>query len=214
AIAAALDINDHSNIEYNYKWSHSPITIFTDSQYVCGVIEKPWRTRRNVDIIHNIRNYVRMMRQRGIDIQITWIKAHCGIPGNEAADKLANEAMIAANNDSNHSKSVKPHKTRYDLSRPKINGADQLALNEIIDEKEVEGVFKAVRVNGALGPDHFSPYVLRQAHPTIVTSFTMLFNFSLKYSVMPMIWRTSLVCTIYKTITNHWTNHHLIDQYH
>ena len=77
------------------------IALYTDSQYVRkGITEwlKQWKARdwrtadrkpvKNVDLWQALENEIARHR-----IEWHWVKGHAGVPGNERADRLANEAI-------------------------------------------------------------------------------------------------------------------------
>jgi ribonuclease HI len=79
----------------------STIDLYTDSQYVRkGIMEwlaqwkaRDWRTAdkkpvKNVDLWQELEREIERHR-----IQWHWVKGHSGVPGNERADRLANEAI-------------------------------------------------------------------------------------------------------------------------
>jgi ribonuclease HI len=49
-----------------------------------------WNNCRS-DIIFEIRHLIHRIRLRGIDISFCWVPSHCGIQGNEIADRKAKE---------------------------------------------------------------------------------------------------------------------------
>jgi ribonuclease HI len=77
------------------------INLYTDSQYVRqGITEwieqwkrRDWRTAdrkpvKNVDLWQSLETELERHR-----VQWHWVKGHAGVPGNERADRLANEAI-------------------------------------------------------------------------------------------------------------------------
>jgi ribonuclease HI len=79
------------------------VQLFTDSQYVRkGITEwlaqwklRDWRTAdrkpvKNVDLWQMLEKEIERHR-----IEWHWVKGHAGVPGNERADRLANEAIDA-----------------------------------------------------------------------------------------------------------------------
>jgi ribonuclease HI len=79
------------------------VSLYTDSQYVRkGITEwlpqwkaRDWRTAdrkpvKNVDLWQALEREIERHR-----IEWHWVKGHAGVPGNERADQLANEAIDA-----------------------------------------------------------------------------------------------------------------------
>jgi ribonuclease HI len=79
------------------------IKLYTDSQYVRqGITEwihqwkqRDWRTAdkkpvKNVDLWQSLDSQITRH-----EIEWHWVKGHAGVPGNERADELANEAIDA-----------------------------------------------------------------------------------------------------------------------
>lgn len=77
------------------------IALYTDSQYVRkGVLEwlaqwklRDWRTAdkkpvKNIDLWQELEREIERHQ-----IEWHWVKGHAGVPGNERADQLANEAI-------------------------------------------------------------------------------------------------------------------------
>jgi ribonuclease HI len=77
------------------------VVLYTDSQYVRkGILEwlpqwklRDWRTAdrkpvKNVDLWQALEREIERHR-----IEWHWVKGHAGVPGNERADQLANEAI-------------------------------------------------------------------------------------------------------------------------
>jgi ribonuclease HI len=79
----------------------SSVALYTDSQYVRkGILEwlpqwkaRDWRTAdkkpvKNVDLWQQLEREIERH-----EIEWHWVKGHAGVPGNERADRLANEAI-------------------------------------------------------------------------------------------------------------------------
>lgn len=79
----------------------SDVVLYTDSQYVRkGILEwmpqwklRDWRTAdkkpvKNVDLWQALEREIARHK-----IEWHWVKGHAGVPGNEHADRLANEAI-------------------------------------------------------------------------------------------------------------------------
>lgn len=65
------------------------VTIYTDSRIVQGGFEKRKNSSAaNYDLWLKIYKALDIV-SRVCTINVVWVKAHCGIPGNEIADKLA-----------------------------------------------------------------------------------------------------------------------------
>jgi ribonuclease HI len=77
------------------------VALYTDSQYVRkGILEwlpqwkaRDWRTAykkpvKNLDMWQQLEREIERHR-----IEWHWVKGHAGVPGNERADRLANEAI-------------------------------------------------------------------------------------------------------------------------
>lgn len=66
------------------------LTICADSEYSIGVITKPWRIRKNPELIKMIKDLLPGFGQ----VDFVHVKGHEGIWGNEEADRLAGEARL------------------------------------------------------------------------------------------------------------------------
>jgi ribonuclease HI len=79
------------------------VDLYTDSQYVRNGIRewlpqwkaRDWRTAdrkpvKNVDLWQALEKQIERHR-----VEWHWVKGHAGVPGNERADRLANEAIDA-----------------------------------------------------------------------------------------------------------------------
>ena len=96
-LTAVLMAIEQANL-FKLKYIH----ILSDSQYSIDMIEKTpeykrrcWLTR-NKNIISNKDLIMKLDESRGeLKIQFSHVKAHCGILGNEEADKLAVRARLS-----------------------------------------------------------------------------------------------------------------------
>jgi ribonuclease HI len=68
--------------------------IFTDSEYSLNAITGKIRVNANVELINSIKL---IMRNYKLKINIFWVPAHSGIPGNEKANDLAERSAKTAN---------------------------------------------------------------------------------------------------------------------
>lgn len=77
------------------------VALYTDSQYVRkGILEwlpqwkaRDWRTADKKPV-KNVELWQQLEREiERHEIQWHWVKGHAGVPGNERADRLANEAI-------------------------------------------------------------------------------------------------------------------------
>lgn len=67
------------------------LTIFTDSQAAILSSHRPAQQPGQY-ILRLIVGFLRWLHYRGVRVEIRWIPAHIGVPGNEKADVLAKEA--------------------------------------------------------------------------------------------------------------------------
>src|SRR4029077_4708792 len=74
------------------------VTIFTDSQAAIRAVKRP-NSPSGQSIIVAIRDFIREFRAAGGELNIRWIPAHNGTPGNEAADKAAKDAAVQGKED-------------------------------------------------------------------------------------------------------------------
>lgn len=66
------------------------LTICADSEYAIGTLTKPWRIRKNPELIKTIKDLILGFGQ----VDFVHVKGHEGIWGNEEADRLAGEARL------------------------------------------------------------------------------------------------------------------------
>lgn len=65
-----------------------PVRIHTDSEYVIGVLTREWKVKANHALVRRIRKEM----SRFPDLEFIKVPAHAGVPDNERADQLAQEA--------------------------------------------------------------------------------------------------------------------------
>ncbi|MCK4747913.1 MAG: ribonuclease HI, partial [Bacteroidales bacterium] len=82
------------------KYDGSPVTIYSDSKYVCEAVNQNWlfnwerkgfNKKKNPDLW---RRFLPLYRKHKIELK--WIKGHTDIPENERCDQLAVEASRAS----------------------------------------------------------------------------------------------------------------------
>lgn len=84
AIDIALDLLDEAGIP-----ADAPVVMFSDSDYVNGVLTRGWKAKKNTELILGIR--ARLKARPGVEI--VWVAGHAGVAGNERADALATSGV-------------------------------------------------------------------------------------------------------------------------
>jgi ribonuclease HI len=81
-----------------------PLTIYTDSQYTIGVVQKGWKAKANTALVAELREALAVRE----GAQLAYVPGHAGVILNERADALAREAVAA-------------RKTRREVFSPKAS---------------------------------------------------------------------------------------------
>ena len=71
---------------------HGPVIIMSDSKSALQAITNP-ASRSGQQIIYSILKTARHLKTQGVALRLQWIPGHCDNPGNDAADRLAKEAV-------------------------------------------------------------------------------------------------------------------------
>jgi len=66
------------------------LVIHTDSKYAIGILSKGWKPKANQDLVARIRS---ALGPRKSHVRFVHVPGHAGVPLNERADELANEAI-------------------------------------------------------------------------------------------------------------------------
>jgi ribonuclease HI len=71
--------------------NNAPITIYTDSSYVIGLLTQHWKAKANQELVQELRDLARQYKR----LQLRKVRGHAGIFGNEQADMLARTAVTS-----------------------------------------------------------------------------------------------------------------------
>jgi ribonuclease HI len=66
-----------------------PVYVYTDSQYSIGLLTKPWKAKKNVELVAELRELCRAFPE----LHFVKVAGHAGIPLNERVDELARDAI-------------------------------------------------------------------------------------------------------------------------
>lgn len=66
-----------------------PVYVYTDSQYSIGLLTKPWKPKKNVELVAELRDLCRAFPE----LHFVKVAGHAGIPLNERVDQLARDAI-------------------------------------------------------------------------------------------------------------------------
>ncbi len=69
--------------------SDVPMTVFTDSQYAIGVLQKGWKAKANQELVADVKRALAARKKT----KLVYVPGHSGVSGNERADELAREAV-------------------------------------------------------------------------------------------------------------------------
>ena len=88
ALGIALEMLDEAEVPTEH-----PVRLYTDSSYCIGVLAKGWKAKKNQELIAEIKA---QLTKRPI-VELTWVKGHSGVAGNERADQLAVQGSQGSN---------------------------------------------------------------------------------------------------------------------
>lgn len=82
-------------VEYVLLAKLTKTAIFTDSKSALQTLNKfPFKLKSQYDTIFKIKELLHKCQECNYDVRFIWVPSHCGIRGNEIADRLANEAVF------------------------------------------------------------------------------------------------------------------------
>jgi ribonuclease HI len=65
------------------------MTVYTDSQYAIGVLQKGWKAKANQTLVADVKRALADRKKT----KLVYVPGHSGVSGNERADELAREAV-------------------------------------------------------------------------------------------------------------------------
>ena len=86
------NVKDEREKEEPNKKGKRYIRILSDSKYTIGVLSKSWTARKNKHLVSWLRKCLSDVCASGYVVTFHWVGAHSGVPDNERADQLANNA--------------------------------------------------------------------------------------------------------------------------
>lgn len=66
-----------------------PVLVYSDSSYSIDILTKPWKPKKNIELIGDLRAVCRQFS----DLRFVKVAGHAGVPLNERCDQLAREAI-------------------------------------------------------------------------------------------------------------------------
>jgi ribonuclease HI len=66
-----------------------PMTVYTDSQYAIGVLQKGWKAKANQVLVADVKRALGLRKKT----KLVYVPGHSGVSGNERADQLARDAV-------------------------------------------------------------------------------------------------------------------------
>lgn len=65
------------------------MTVYTDSQYAIGVLQKGWKAKANQELVASVKQALASRKRTKLE----YVPGHSGVSGNERADQLARDAV-------------------------------------------------------------------------------------------------------------------------
>jgi ribonuclease HI len=65
------------------------MTVYTDSQYAIGVLQKGWKAKANQVLVADVKRALALRKKT----KLVYVPGHSGVSGNERADQLARDAV-------------------------------------------------------------------------------------------------------------------------